>query len=190
MTGKTHQIIGITAGLGWYLTKVPANYNPATLAAVVVGAHIGALLPDADQSAGDIYNSLPFGHSVGKVTSKIGLGHRNITHSLLGVVIIGFLFYKLFFIFPSYWGIDTNILFTSFMIGYVAHLVSDALTVEGIPIFYPYHKMLGFPPKPLDALRIETGHWFENLVIFPLINVALIALVVSKWNMIHRILFK
>lgn len=190
MTGKTHQIIGIVTGLGWYLSKTNSQYSPATLGAVLIGAHLGALLPDLDQSAAELYDSVPFGHTIGKVTSKVGLGHRNLTHSILGVAIFGFFAFKLIGLFPEYWGIDKNFLFLAFIIAYLSHLIADSITTEGIPLLFPYHKMFGLPPKPLEGIRIMTGQWFENLIIFPLINVALIILIIEKWAIIKTIVLK
>lgn len=190
MTGKTHQAIGIVTGLGWYLANTAPQYSPATLGAVIIGAHFGALLPDLDQAAANIYDSIPFGHSVGKLTSRAGLGHRNLTHSFLGIAIFGLLVYKLIGIFPEYWEIDHSFLFYAFIIAYLSHLIADLITTEGIPLLFPYHKMIGLPPKPLDGVRIMSGQWFENLVIFPIVNIALVVLIIQKWEIIKKIVLK
>ena len=189
MTGKTHQIIGITAGLSWYLLLNQPHYNPATFAAVVVGSHLGALLPDIDSSAADIYHTLPFGKTIGKVTS-IFLEHRNISHSLVGFALAGLGIYAVINLFPNYWGINQHLVIIVCLIAYGSHLLCDMVTVEGIPIFFPYQRMFGFPPRPFEGIRIMTGKWFENLVIFPLINLVLIILILTNWSVIKLILFK
>lgn len=189
MTGKTHQILGITSGLGWYLSSTNPQYGPATLGAVLVGSHLAALFPDLDQPAAEIWDSIPMGHIVGEITDPF-IKHRNISHSLLGLTIVGFLLSILFSRFPSYWGIDKNIVLVACMIAYSSHLAADMLTSEGIPLFYPYGKMIGFPPKPFEGLRIITGKWLENLVLFPLINIILLVMVWVDWSKIKSVLFK
>lgn len=189
MTGKTHQIIGIGCGLAYYLSIANPVYSPATLAAVVVGSHLGALLPDFDQAGSDIWDSIPFGTIAGKITDPF-IKHRNISHSIMGTVIVYLLVGLLLSYFPNYWGIDGRITQAATMIAYISHLVADMVTVEGIPLIFPYKRMFGIPPKPLDGLRIVTGKWFENLVIFPLVNIALIAIIWSNWDIIKSVVFR
>jgi membrane-bound metal-dependent hydrolase YbcI (DUF457 family) len=189
MLGRTHQSIGIVVSLGLYLTLAPHEYAPATFAGVVACSYIGALLPDLDQAASQIWHSVPFGHTVGKVASKL-LEHRNLSHSIVGMVIFGYLFKLLLNLFPNYWGINTTFLLDGFLIAYACHLLSDMITVEGIPLLFPYHAFLGIPPKPFDGARIVTGKWFENLVIFPLTNIVLFIIVITHLDQIKHILLK
>lgn len=191
MTGKTHQIAGLTAGLGWLLLKVPINYAPATFAAVLVGSSIGALLPDIDQPAAEIWDKIPIlGHSAGKIASKATFGHRNLTHSVLGFVLIGLLVRFCIFKFPDYWGIDKTVLIISVMISYAFHLLADSFTVEGIPILFPLQRNFGIPPKPFHGIRIMTGKWFENLVLFPSLNIILVVLLITNFDKIQKFLLK
>lgn len=189
MTGKTHQIIGITAGMGWYVSNIDPVYGPATLASLLVGCYFASLLPDIDQPAAKIWHSLPFGHTVSKVINPF-LAHRNISHSLLGSLIVFWAIFSLLKLFPDYWGVDKTIVLTAFMISYCSHVLADMFTSEGVPLLFPYQRMLGIPPKPFEGARILTGKWFENLVIFPIINLALIALIVSNWQVLKTVLFK
>jgi len=191
MTGKTHQIAGITVGLGYLLVQADPTYQPATLAAVLVGSSLAALLPDIDQPASVIWDKIPIaGHVAGKVVEKATFGHRNLTHSLLGFAIIGGLLYWLLSSFPSYWGINIHILYISMMLSYAIHLLADSFTVQGIPLLWPWHRNFGIPPEPLEGIRIETGQWFENLVLFPVLNIALILLIIFNWSDIKMFLFK
>lgn len=191
MTGKTHQVAGITVGLGYFLIQAPPTYEPATLAAVLVGSSVAALLPDIDQPAGAIWNKIPiFGHVAGHVAEEATFGHRNLTHSLLGFVIIGGLLYWLLLKFPEYWGINVHILYISMMLSYAVHLLADTFTVNGIPVLWPWQRNFGIPPKPLDGIRIETGKWFENLVLFPILNIVLLLVIISNWSNIKMFLFK
>ena len=188
MTGKTHQVIGLTTGLATYLFSTEPSYSPATLGAVLVASHLLALLPDIDQPAATIYRQLPFGRAVGVVTSSF-LEHRNLSHSLLGTALVGLGFHWLLHKMPGYWGITTHIVLIAGMAAYLSHLVADMVTVEGIPLFFPIQTMYGIPPRPFEGIRILTGHWFENLVVFPLVNLALLMLIYRNWPVIHQIIF-
>jgi len=189
MTGKTHQIIGLTVGLGYYLTQIEPQYSPATLGAVIFVSHFLSLIPDFDQWTAEFWDSIPYGHVVGRVADPF-LSHRGFTHSLLGFAIIGALSKYLLSFFPQYWGIDINLVWISGMIAYASHLSFDIITVEGIPLLFPWKRSFGIPPKPFDGLRIMTGKWFENLIIFPLINFVLINLIWRNWGILQKILFK
>jgi membrane-bound metal-dependent hydrolase YbcI (DUF457 family) len=189
MTGKTHRMVGLTAGMGYLLLSQNPMYQPATFASTLVVSYLGSLLPDIDTSTGDIWHSLPFGHSVGKVAGSI-LQHRNITHSLLGFSFISWLVHLLFNLMPSYWGLNSGVLWIVFVVAYGSHLLADMLTVEGIPLLFPYGGMFGIPPKPFQGVRIVTGKWFENLVIFPAINLILIIMIISKWPEITTMITK
>lgn len=189
MTGKTHQVIGICAGLGSYLLATAPLYNPATFAWVVGVTSLGALLPDVDSPGAKIWQSLPFGHAAGELVNPF-LKHRNLTHSILGFLLVGWGFHTLLLHFPAYWGINTHIVFVAGMIAYGSHIIADMVTVEGCPLLFPYQRMFGIPPRPFQGLRIETGHWFENFLVFPAVNIVLIWMVWSQWGTIHQLLFK
>ena len=189
MTGKTHQIFGLTMGLGAYFMLADPAYSPATLGAVFVFSYLGALLPDIDNAASDIWHTIPFGHTAGKAIDPF-LGHRNITHSIIGTILIGVGLFFLFRSFPDYWGINSTIIFISTMVAYISHLLADSFTVEGIPLLWPAKWKFGIPPYPFQGLRIMAGKWFENLIIFPIVNIGLILLIISKWSTIKLIIFK
>lgn len=191
MTGKTHQAIALAAAVSWYLSQTAPSYSPATFAAVVAGSSLSSFLPDIDQPAGEIWEKIPLvGHTAGKVTSKITFGHRNLTHSIAGFLLINFGIYKLLSAFPIYWGININIVFIACSLSYGMHLLADSFTVEGIPLFFPYHRMYGIPPKPFEGARIQSGEWFENLVVFPFANIVLLVLIFANWDKIRTILFQ
>lgn len=191
MTGKTHKIIGLTLGLGSVLAMNKVSYMPATLASVILFSYLGALLPDVDQPASELLSKLPLGsgHVVGHIINPF-IKHRNITHSILGFIIVNALVGLILTKIPAYWGISSISVMIAFGLAYLAHLLADMFTVEGIPLLYPYKRFFGIPPKPFEGIRIETGQWFENLIIFPLINVILIVIIVSNWNNLKHILFK
>jgi membrane-bound metal-dependent hydrolase YbcI (DUF457 family) len=190
LTGKTHQILGIGVGLVTFLSLAEPNYSPATLAAVLVFSSLGSLLPDLDKASAEFWHSIPVvGHSAGKIVDPF-ISHRNITHSIIGTALAAALFYFVLKSFPDYWGINTLTVFISAMSAYISHLLADSFTVQGIPLFWPAKWKFGIPPKPFDGIRIVTGKWFENLIIFPIVNIALILLIVSRWSTIKLMLFK
>lgn len=190
MTGKTHRLFGITSAGATYLIWTQPHYAPATLLAVLLFGHIGSLLPDFDSAAADIWDSVPFGSAVGPVASKVAFGHRNITHSLLGVAVFGGLSWWAAQHVPPYWGIETQWVWVAFMIGYVLHLLADSLTEQGIPLLWPAKGMYGFPPKPFEDVRIVTGGWFENLIIFPALNLLFWGGLLLNWPLISLYIFK
>ena len=185
MTGKTHQILGVLAALGIIITAGP-DINPATAAVALVGAHFSSLVPDMDQAGSLFWQSMPMGHVAGRVVNPF-FEHRNLTHSLLGIALIGWGLSALLTVAPSGWGLNTAVVWQALMAAYVAHVVADSLTEEGIPLFFPYKAMMGIPPYPFQGMRILTGRWFENLVVFPLANLVLIGVVVRYFDTLKKV---
>ena len=189
MLGRTHQIIGVTAGLATYLSMAQPTYGPATFAACIVAAHIAALLPDIDQPASTLWRSLPGGRIAGELVNPF-LQHRNLTHSLLGCFLVCVGLVALLGHLPPYWNIDGHMVLIVSLVAYGSHLLADAVTVEGIPLLWPLGKMYGIPPRPFDGIRIVTGQWFENWLVFPAANIALIGLIIGRWHMIQAVIFR
>ena len=172
MTARTHNALAFASLVTAAAYFSPHSLNLLTLIAGVVGVDIGALIPDMDTSGNYLWGLLPQGHKLGDLLKNIFYKHRTITHSLLGF----FLIYKFFeWLLPKVFNpgfIDPNIVFMSIIIGFVSHLVADSFTEEGIPLFFPLKITFGIPP--IKKVRIKTGRWFENLVIFPAIWLYLI----------------
>lgn len=165
MTGRTHDAIAFASLITAATLFPPARLNLATAGAAVVGNIVGGTLPDIDQASNRLWDLLPFGDEIAKVAKKIFMGHRNLTHSILGVVLVNALlkFVLPMAINPVY--ININILYISIMIGYLSHLLADSVTKEGLPLLFPLKFKFGFPP--LKFLRITTGKWVENLIVLP-----------------------
>lgn len=186
MTGKTHQVIGQLVGVSLFCAVTDGHYHPATGAAVAIVSSISALLPDIDTPAAQIWRYLPFG--LGRIGSQVVhpfLQHRNLTHSLLGAALIGTGLWQLAQHVPVYWGINVLLVWVISMAGYFSHLSADAVTVEGIPIFFPLGRSFGFPPRPFQSLRIETGKWFENFVVYPLVILMLTEVIILHWQLLR-----
>ena len=88
-----------------------------------------------------------------------------ISHSILGMVIIGYLLKLFLNSVQSVVLIDMDIIWWSTMIGYFSHLVTDSITTEGVPWLFPVPIRFGFPPFKFS--RIKTGGFREKYVVFP-----------------------
>lgn len=165
MTSRTHDVFAVASLITVATYYPPPSINLITLITSSIGCIVGALLPDIDQETNRLWDLIPAGHIIGDVLGKLFLAHRTLSHSVLGVFIV----YKLLgLVLPKLFNstfINVQILFASIMVGYLSHLLADALTEEGLPLFFPIKWKIGFPP--IRAWRIKTGGWFEKLVIFP-----------------------
>jgi inner membrane protein len=172
MTARTHNAFAFASLVTAAAYFPPQSLNLLTLIVGVVGTDIGALIPDMDTGGNYLWGLLPQGQKLGEFLRKIFYKHRTITHSLLGF----FLVYKLFeWLLPRIFNasfVNPHIIFISIMIGYVSHLVADSFTEEGVPLFFPLRFSIGIPP--IKQLRIRTGGWVENFIVFPAICIYLI----------------
>ncbi|PIY79408.1 MAG: hypothetical protein COY81_02740 [Candidatus Pacebacteria bacterium CG_4_10_14_0_8_um_filter_43_12] len=168
MTGRTHDL---AAFAGLVIAFLYAPILPAlSLSTVIVafGANfLGALFPDIDQPTSDFWDNFRLGPFVAKVIVPALGGHRHISHSLAGVVLIGVLFRLGLNLALKYVLIDINseIVWNAFMIGVVSHLVMDLPTKEGVPLLWPFDWKFGLPPW--KALRITSGKFVEKFIVFP-----------------------
>jgi inner membrane protein len=166
MTGRTHDLAAITA-LGVVVLAQPIRtVTLATAIVAVVANLVGGITPDIDQPTAPLWRNLPVGKYFGKLFDELSGGHRFLTHSILGLVIFGFAgHWLLVFLHPIMSSVDIGLAWWAFMIGMLSHLVMDTLTKEGVPWLLPLPVKFGLPP--VKALRVTTGHWVENLVVFP-----------------------
>lgn len=175
MTGKTHDAFAF-AGLMTAAVLYPQNdMTILTAVGCIVAADLGALIPDIDQAGSRIWDMLPGGGKAGNFLSRLFYKHRTLTHSLIGIFIIYSFFSWLLpkFLNPEY--INPNLILMSIMIGIISHLISDGLTEDGVPLFFPINLNIGFPP--FKAMRIKTGKWFEKFVVYPAVWIYVIWLI-------------
>jgi len=171
MTSKTHDLFAFASLVTLAVYYPPSSLNTTTLAAASIGSVVGSLLPDIDQASNRLWDLLPAGNFLGRIFKKLLLGHRTISHSLLGIYLASeFLHWLLPRIFNANF-LNLEIIYWSIMIGFVSHLLLDFFTEEGVPLLFPLKWKFGFPP--IRQWRIETGKWFEKWVVFPLIVVYL-----------------
>lgn len=144
MEGRTHIIGGVAAGLG--LATV-SQFDPVL---VTGAAALGAIVPDICHTGSKIGRKLPL---LSKTVSMI-FGHRTFTHSLLFLGLAAWLMLWL----PIHLAIVAGIL-----VGMASHLILDAVTKNGIKLFYPLPITFRIP------LYIRTGGAVEQFVAVGLI---------------------
>ncbi len=154
MTGRTHDLAAFTL-LNLIFISIPTpTMTIATLVAGLGGCFIGGLFPDIDQPTADLYRRLPAGNVFGRMVAPILGSHRFISHSFLGIFVIGYVMNK----FLEKVG-------RTFMIGFVSHIFMDMLTKEGVPLMFPFGWRFGIPP--IAKFRVKTGGLWEKGIIFP-----------------------
>jgi inner membrane protein len=186
MTARTHDAFAFASLITIGAFFPPENLNVATLIVSVIGADIGALIPDMDGGGNRLWHMLPAGEKLGKVLRRVFYKHRTLSHSLIG----GFLIFKFLewvlykLLNPAF--LDPQIVLASIMIGYISHIIADMLTEEGVPLLFPININFGFPP--IKKVRIKTGKSFENFVVYPAIWVYLIWFINANQEKLIKIL--
>lgn len=166
MTGRTHDLAAFTALNIVFITHPPPAMTIATVIAALGANMIGGLLPDIDNATADIWDKVRGGRIIGYLIQPLIGGHRMISHSLLGIFIVGYLLKNIILpVIGKIILVDMNTVFDALMIGYISHLIVDSFTTQGIPLLFPIPIRVGFPPN--KHLRIKTGGIFEKILIFP-----------------------
>jgi len=165
MTARTHDAIAFASLLTLAAYNPPESLNLATAGAAIVVNIVGGTLPDIDQASNRLWDLLPYGDQVGKILRHLFMGHRTITHSILGVFLVTNISWFLIQNTLNSNFVNPDLIFFSFMIGYISHLAGDSLTKDGLPLLFPIKIKIGFPP--IKAFRITAGSWIENFVILP-----------------------
>lgn len=151
MMGRTHLLLGINA---LWLLEVGPLPSPDRFVLAVAGAALGSLLPDLDARA-SLLQSLHVGGVRPLVLPARGLhrlfGHRGTLHSLLALGVLALLSLPLLGIEPLLW--------LGLLLGYASHLVGDACTRHGVPLFFPRRTRVHLLPK---LLRLSTGSLAED----------------------------
>jgi len=171
MKARTHDIAAITALLGVVVVQpTPPTVTLATAIAIILANQMGGIAPDIDQPTAPFWRNLPIGGIVGRMIGKMLGGHRFITHSLLGMVLVGFLIHWILTFFqPLFPNVQTNYVWWAFMIGMASHLIMDTFTKEGVPWLLPVPIKFGIPP--FKRFRITTGKWGETYIVLPVLIV-------------------
>lgn len=160
MLGTTHQMFALLTAF-WILTLYPVSVGPVVATLSIIAVMVGALTPDLDQPTANIWRRVLGGKAIGNIFQKFSGGHRHMTHSLLGILVIGFISHwaRLNLLHPAY-ATPAYIIWIAFMIGYISHPITDSLTDMGVPWLWPFNIKLKIPPGP-EELRVTTGSWVE-----------------------------
>jgi inner membrane protein len=165
MTGRTHDLAAFTA-LTVYIAFQSTPQMTIATAVTAFGANmIGGLLPDIDDETSDVWDKIRGGSIISRIIHPLLGHHRMISHSILGMLTIGFLINFVLISIQKIIIVDINVIFWSIMIGYFSHLIMDSFTIEGVPWFFPIPIRLGIPP--FKFLRVKTGGIAEKFLVFP-----------------------
>ena len=160
MRGATHVVLGTTAVC--VVARAAGGLSGGEGIVLLAAATVGSLLPDIDTP----FNSLGM-RRLGRILQWL-VGHRTITHSLIGWGAASALTAALAFtasrfdILPGRWWV----LALGMSGGYVVHLLADAATKTGVPLLYPVKdgktlKRFHLLPR---RLRIRTGSFIEMII--------------------------
>ncbi len=165
MTGRTHDLAAFTA-LTFVVATNPIPEISLPTALVALSANfIGGLAPDLDQPTARLWHNFRGGSIIGRLISPLLGGHRFISHSILGIFLFGFILDLALNLMSTFLLVNMDIVWWSFMIGYVSHLVMDTITRDGVPWLFPIPIKFGIPP--IAALRMKTGGLLEKSIVFP-----------------------
>ena len=181
MTYKTHVSVGLTFSALIFLLLYKIELSPLLIVLLIFSTLIGSSAPDLDTPTGELWDKIPAGSVFSHIIAPAFIGgHRHLSHSFLGLGILSaiyFLILKLLFLLPIFCGINIGLVFLAFLIGYLSHLFADLFTEMGVPLLFPLGYHFGIPPDPLGKMRMKTGRWFENLIIYPVINIILLIII-------------
>jgi inner membrane protein len=142
MTGRTHITVGVAMGL--VAALISDTTQPQMVACLALAGLIGGALPDIDHPQSIISGWIP---GSGLVMWLSGVRHRGVTHSLLFVTITLML---------AIWACIhfnlTTLVAVAFACGVGSHLVLDAITPMGIPVFYPIPISVRLLPRFLSPM--------------------------------------
>jgi len=165
MTGRTHDLAAFTAmTIVMSYSQIPTISLGTALIAFAANM-VGGLAPDIDQPSAKLYSNIRGGSILAKIIDPLLGSHRLLSHSILGLVLFGFLSRLLLDASKGVLLVNMDIVWWAFMIGFVSHLITDSFTKEGVPWLFPIPIRFGIPP--LRFLRLKTGGAMEKSVIFP-----------------------
>lgn len=181
MTGRTHDLAAFTALNIVFLAKQPFPDITLATTLIAVGANmIGGLLPDIDNGTSDIWDKVRGGNILAKFIQPLVGDHRMISHSLLGMAIIGYLLEFILSWMNTFVLVDMHIIWWSVMIGFFSHLVTDSMTKQGVPWLFPIPIRFGIPP--FEFLRMKTGGFTENIIVVPGLSVLNFYLIYANYS--------
>jgi inner membrane protein len=153
MTAPNHIVGGLTfTGIFAAFTDVNILEKPSYLVITI----FAALLPDIDHTKsilGKVF--FPLARWINRK-----YGHRTITHTILALA-IGTIITS---ILETNFGTDGNYS-KLFFLAYLSHLIFDMMTVQGVPLFYPFSRNPCVLPANPEK-RFRTGNLRTETMIF------------------------
>jgi inner membrane protein len=142
MQGKVHVAIGV-ASTFFLVCKYPTGlelFGTTVLPEIaLLTAAAGSYAPDVD--LGRTHEGQK--HKItNKVVSKVGGGHRGITHTLLVPAIVAVIMFLIsYFLSPyKYIAMVLMSLVFGYEVGYCMHIFADLFNGKGVPLFWPIMK--------------------------------------------------
>lgn len=181
MTGLSHQLFALLCAI-WFITLYPSSHGLILGIIALIAVMVGALTPDLDQPTANIWRRLLGARAIGKIFQSFSGGHRHLTHSIIGILFIGYAFYFFIHRFINEQYIEQAlVIWTFYMIGYLSHPIADTFTDHGVPWFWPWHFQIKIPPGP-PVLRVTTGSFVELLLVRGGIVIASFLLLFGHWR--------
>ena len=158
MSAPNHIIGGVVfTGIFCSFWNINIFSSPWYLAITI----FSSLLPDIDHTRS----------TIGKIFLPIAkyldrnFGHRTITHSIIFVMVT----YLIVYLFSAFTFLDMNIPLI-FIFAIISHLIFDMLTVQGVPLFYPFKRNpCVIPGNPEHRLQGNASSEFVVFGIFSLL---------------------
>ena len=174
MMYDTHKVGGVCSGVIASTVLFSNNFgvNELVSSAIIVSTAIaGSVAPDIDHPSSKLGKKFflkPISISLNKL-----FGHRTITHSVITALlmtIVLLVFANMTTAVLNYICINSVI---GFSVGYFSHLLLDAFTIEGIPIFYPLIK------RKYHLSKFKTGKNKKKEEIVSIIMILLTGVIVA-----------
>lgn len=148
MRGRTHLIVGAASGIAAAIT-IPVEDEMIRLG-VFTATVVGSLFPDIDNSQSKLGRRVK---PISIILNKL-FGHRGFIHSPCNLLLI----FAAAAIFMAVWNSFIYLpVLIGFSIGFITHIILDAITKGGIPFLYPFSK------KRYNFTVIKTGGIGETL---------------------------
>lgn len=144
MTAPNHVIGGfVFTGIISSFVDINILSSPTYIITII----IASMLPDIDHTrslVGKLF--YPLSHYISR-----HYGHRTITHSLAALLVVFLLSRLLELLFFD--SIEFAFIFT---LAYLSHLIFDMMTLQGVPLFYPFKRnACVLPANPSYRLRVN-----------------------------------
>jgi len=173
MTGKTHK--QYSTGLALIVAMImyqdtAINYYLMLVIIVPISIY-GGLVPDMDDSWGNISSKTVVNWFIHKFIKLLGVEHRGwLTHSL-DIVLVGLAIAVAAPINLYTSGVIDRVnmevlllLGAGFMAGWLSHLIADMLTVKGVHLVCWSKFRVRVVPKSIFGFRFNTGGAWESLI--------------------------